>query len=607
MDNLRGLTYSLTAAYGTIKSEPIIRKKQPKGRGSGMWNANEIQSQLAIINGQQAPDLVIENATYLHSIFKQWMQGNIWIQGDRIVYVGERMPAMLDGTDRMDATGKKIVPGYIEPHVHPFQLYNPETFADYASRRGTTTFISDNLILFSMLDRETAFTFIDQLNELPFSFYWWARVDSQTVLQNEKELFNREAIAEWMERPDVLMTGELTGWPRLLQGDPVMLESMLESKRLRKKIEGHFPGASERTLARMKLLGADGDHEAMTVEEVGRRLHQGYATTLRYSSIRPDLPDLLKGIVEKGWDVFDHLMMTTDGSSPSFYQEGVMDQCIQVALDAGVLPIDAYQMASYNVARYYDMTDQHSVIATGRFADLNFLEDEFHPAPTDVLSKGKWILRNGKSSDAFNAVDWNALPRLDLSYELTDEDFVFPSSTGIQMLNDVITKVYKSELDLTSPTIVSGDECYLVLLDKNGKWRVNTMLKGFADQLQGFASSYSNTGDVLLIGQDWREMKRAYDEVKKIGGGMALAENGSIIETLSLTIAGGLSEQPMEIITKEELAMKKALEDRGYAHGDAVYTLLFLQSVHLPHVRITPIGVVQVLKNELLIPKTERR
>ncbi|ARF13847.1 adenine deaminase C-terminal domain-containing protein [Sporosarcina ureae] len=571
-----------------------------------MWSAKEIQSQLAIIDGQKAPDIVIKNATYLHSIFKKWAQGNIWIQGDRIIYVGERMPAMFEGTECVDAYGKKIVPGYIEPHVHPFQLYNPETFADYAARRGTTTFISDNLILFSMLDQQTAFTFIDQLNELPFSFYWWARVDSQTVLQNEKELFNPVDIVKWMERPDVLMTGELTGWPRLLQGDQNIMQSLMESKRLGKKIEGHFPGASERTLARMKLLGADGDHEAMTVDEVGRRLQQGYAATLRYSSIRPDLPDLLKGIVEKEWDVFDHLMMTTDGSTPSFYREGVMDQCIQIALDAGVPPIDAYQMASYNVARYYDITDLHSVIATGRFATLNFLEDEHNPVPTDVLSKGKWVLRDSIPSDTFKAVDWKALPAFELPYELTDEDFTFPSSMGIQMINDVITKVYESDLDLSSPTIASGDECYLMLLDKNGKWRVNTMLKGFGNNLQGFASSYSNTGDVLLIGQDWQEMKRAFNEIKKIGGGMALAENGKIIETLPLQVAGGLSVQAMETIIEEEVAMKKALRERGYAHGDAVYTLLFLQSVHLPYVRITPIGVVQVMKNELLIPHVER-
>lgn len=571
-----------------------------------MWSAQEIQEQLAIINGQKAPDLLIENATYLHSIFKKWMQGNIWIAGDRIVYVGQKLPAQLEGTERVDASGKKIVPGYIEPHVHPFQLYNPETFADFASRRGTTTILADNLLLFTMLDQEKAFSFIEQLNELPFSFYWWARVDSQTVLQNEQQLFNPADIEKWLKRPDVLMAGELTSWPRLLQGDQNMLRSLGEAKREGKKIEGHFPGASERTLARMKLLGTDGDHEAMTVDEVERRLQQGYAVTLRYSSIRPDLPDLLAGILERGWDVFDHLMMTTDGSTPSFYKNGVMDQCIQIALDAGVSPIDAYQMASYNVARYYDMTDLHSVIGTGRYATLNFLEDEWNPVPTDVLSKGQWLVRDGEATETFRAVDWSKIPFFDLPFELNDADFSFSSSTGIQMVNDVITKVYETELDLTKPIISSGNECFLLLLDKQGKWRVNTVLKGFADSLQGFASSYSNTGDVLLIGQNWEEMKRAFNEIKKNGGGMAVAEDGQIVETLPLRISGGLSDEPMEVIMEQELTMKRALKDRGYHHGDVVFTLLFMQSVHLPHVRITPMGLIQVLKNECLISNTER-
>ena len=72
--------------------------------------------------------------------------------------LGREMPAMTEGAEIVDAAGKKIVPGYIEPHVHPFQLYNPRTFADYAARLGTTTFISDNLILFMSLDNETSFS-----------------------------------------------------------------------------------------------------------------------------------------------------------------------------------------------------------------------------------------------------------------------------------------------------------------------------------------------------------------------------------------------------------------------------------------------------------------
>lgn len=586
----------------------VLRKKRGVNSMSGaMWSQKEISNQLQMINGKKAPDLIIKNATYLHSIYKKWMTGTIWIAGDRIIYVGKEMPAIVEGAEIVDAQGKKIVPGYIEPHVHPFQLYNPETFAKFAAQGGTTTFLSDNLTFFLMLDNAQSFSILDQLNKLPFSFYWWARFDSQTVLQKEAELFNPEKVTEWLKRPEVLMGGELTGWPRLLAGDPTMLASLAAAKSAGVKVEGHFPGASERTLARMKLLGTDGDHEAMTIDEVESRLLHGYGVTLRQSSIRPDLPNLLKDIVERELDVFDHLMMTTDGSTPSFYQDGVMDKCIRIALEAGVSPIDAYQMASYNSARYYDMADVHGVIATGRYATLNFLEDEFTPTPTDVLSKGVWLKREGFSIDAFPAIDWSLLPNYNPQFELTADDFMFEQTMGIEMVNDVITKSYEITIDVNVDKLDdSHDESFLVLVDRNGKWRVNTLLKGFASSIQGFATSYSNTGDIILIGKDKREMRNAFNELNRIGGGMAMSDDGEIISSLPLTIAGVLSKEPVEELIIQELALKKALADRGYGFGDAVYTFLFLQSTHLPYVRITQLGLFDVMKNEVFIPAQER-
>lgn len=572
-----------------------------------MWEPKEIKDQLHMIDGKKAPDLIITNAEYLHSIYKKWVTGIIWIAGDRIVYAGKEMPVMTEGAEIFDATGKKIVPGYIEPHVHPFQLYNPRTFADYASRLGTTTFISDNLILFMSLDNETSFGLLDELNKLPFSFYWWARFDSQTILQKEAELFNLASIKEWIERPEVLVGGELTGWPRLMTGEPNMVASVNAAKIGGKKIEGHFPGASERTLARMRLLGTDGDHEAMTIEEVEARLLHGYGVTLRYSSIRPDLPHLLKDIVAKELNVFDHLMMTTDGSTPSFHLDGVMDKCIRAALEAGVPPIDAYQMASYNVARYYDMTDLHGFIATGRFATLNILEDEYNPVPTDVLSKGKWLKRENESTEPFPTIDWSFVEAFAPNFELDESDFIFDNPVGIEMLNDVITKPYNVTIDTKVDKLADDhDESFLMLLDRNGKWHVNTIIKGFATEIQGFASSYSNTGDIILIGKDKKEMHNAFKEIKRIGGGMVLSENGGIVATLPLAIGGGLSAEPVQKLIEQEIELKKALADRGYTKGDAVYTLLFLQSTHLPYIRITQMGLYDVMKKEMIVPVTGR-
>lgn len=571
------------------------------------WKIGEIRQQIAVIDGKIAPSIVLTNARYLHSMYKRWMQGNIWILEDRIVYAGPKMPANTKGTEIVNVKGQTIVPGYIEPHVHPFQLYNPQSLADYSAQLGTTTFFSDNMTFFLKISNKKAFSILDQLKQLPFSYYWWARFDSQTELLHEHDLFTTTSIHEWLERRDVLLGGELTGWPRLIAGDDQMLYWLQVAKSYGKKIEGHLPGASSRTLARMKLFGTDGDHESMTLEEVENRILHGYAVTLRHSSIRPDLPNLLKKILDKDLDIFDHLMMTTDGATPSFYENGLMDQCIQIALDAGVNPIDAYQMAAYNVARYYNMTDLHGFIATGRYATLNILQDEYHPVPLSVLSKGVWLKRDGKKVQSLDGTDFSALGSLDIDFDITEEDCQFSMPFGIEMVNDVITKPYKVSVHTNDGHLSEEhDECYLMLIDRQGKWRVNTLIKGFANKLQGFASSYSCTGDIILIGKDIQAMLQAFRVMKEMDGGIVIVENGEVVERLPLPIGGGLSAEPLEKLIEQEKALKVALAERGYPHGDAIYTLLFLQSTHLPYIRITQRGIFDVMKKKVLFPSVMR-
>ncbi|MBD8027625.1 adenine deaminase [Ureibacillus sp. Re31] len=571
------------------------------------WKIDEIRQQVAVIDGNKAPTIVLKNARYLHSVFKQWLVGNIWILKDRIVYVGKEMPSNLANTEVVDLEGKVVVPGYIEPHVHPFQLYNPQSFADFAAQSGTTTFIADNMNFVFSLPNWKAFSLMNQLKKLPFSFYWWVRFDSQTELDNEDELFTNKSVLEWLERDDVILGGELTGWPRLVRGDDLMLHWIQLAKNKGKKVEGHFPGASEKTLARMKLFGADGDHEAMTVEEVERRILHGLDVTLRHSSIRPDLPQLLKGIIEKKLNIFDHLMMTTDGSTPSFHLDGVMDKCIRIALDEGVSSIDAYNMASYNIARYYSMTHLHGLIATGRFASLNILTDEFSPNPEAVLSKGVWLKQKNEKVNALPKIEWDSLGPLNLSFDLTDDDFQFSMPIGIELVNDVITKPYSISMQFTKKELPLGkDESYLMLVDRQGKWRVNTMIKGFDTRLKGFASSYSNTGEIILIGKSIEDMKVAFNELKRLKGGIVLVENKEVIVSIPLAINGTLFNGDVEEIIQYELALKSALKERGYRHSDAIYTLLFLQATHLPYIRITPRGIYDVMKKKVMLPAVIR-
>ncbi|HDR3882112.1 TPA: adenine deaminase [Bacillus thuringiensis] len=573
------------------------------GENQFRWSNKQLREHVEVIDGKRSPHILLKNATYLNSYMREWVQANIWIYDDRIIYVGEKLPAQLQECEVIDCDEKYVVPGYIEPHAHPYQLYNPETLANYAMQFGTATFINDNLTLFFTLQREEAFRLLDEFEKISASMYWWCRFDGQTELQNGESLFNREEIIEWLKHKAVLQGGELTAWPKLLHGDDEMLHWVQETKRLHKKVEGHFPGASETTLAKLKLLGTDCDHEAMTGQEAFARLMQGYTVSLRNSSIRPDLEVLLKELLELGVKQFDRFILTTDGSHPSFYENGMTNVMISTAIKQGVPVIDAYHMASYNIARYYNMEHLHGSIATGRIANINILESKENPVPISVIAKGKWVKRDGVNKNESVQIDWSKfkVTPLLLDWSIEKEDMIFLHKMGIQLLNNVITKTYTTEIDLNRDELsLDHDECFLMMIARDGVWRVNTVVKGFAKELGGLASSYSGTGDIILIGKNKEEMLTAFHRVKELGGGMVIAEKNEVLHEIALPLLGIMSNLKMNELIQEEKQMVKLLQERGYAYDDPAFTILFFSATHLPFIRITPIGLYDVKNSKVL-------
>ncbi len=573
------------------------------------WKNKQIREHLEVLNGNIAPTIVLKNATYLHSLLKKWVQSHIWIYQDRIVYIGEKLPEKVDHTEIYDCSSSYLVPGYIEPHVHPFQLYNPQTFSEYASLTGTTTFINDNLMLFLQLRKKKAFSLLREFRNLPVTMYWWTRFDSQTEMQSEELTFSHGEVKSWLEHDAVLQGGELTAWPKLLEGDDMILHWIQEAKRMRKVIEGHLPGASDLTLAKMTLLGVDGDHESMTGDDVYKRLIQGLSVTLRHSSIRPDLPRLLKELKEKEITHFDSFMLTTDGSTPGFYEEGVLDHLIRIALDAGVNEVDAYSMASYNVAKYYNITHLHGMIATGRVANINILKDKHDPTPIGVLSKGQWIKKDNQEQISHQIIDWEeaGLVPLELDWTIQQEDLQFSMPFGIEMINDVITKPYSITINGSEDELSTDhDQSYLMLLARDGSWRISTMIKGFSTSVMGLASSFSNTGDIIVIGKRKSDIVCAFNRMKELGGGIVLAEDNKIVHEIPLKLAGLMSDKKMNEVIEEEKQLKVHLKERGYRHDDPIYTLLFLQSTHLPYIRVTQQGIYDVMKKTVLFPTIMR-
>ncbi|MEK3988399.1 MULTISPECIES: adenine deaminase C-terminal domain-containing protein [Robertmurraya] len=573
------------------------------------WKNKHIREHISVLDGNVSPTILLTNAKYLNQTFRAWMTANIWIYDDRIIYVGDQYPDNVDNCEIVDCSGLLLVPGYIEPHAHPFQVYNPHSLAHYASQYGTTTLINDNMVLALQMEKNKAFSFMREMHNSPTSMYWWCRFDAQTEIRDEEQIFSHSNVKSWLEHDAVIQGGELTGWPKLLDGDDMMLHWMQEAKRMRKKVEGHFPGASEKTLAKMMLFGADCDHEAMTGEEIYNRLMQGYMVSLRHSSIRPDLPVLLDEIHQLGITMYDKFMFTTDGASPHFYENGIIDNMIRIAIKKGVPVIDAYNMGTINVARYYNVEHLHGNIATGRVANINFLTDERNPTPVSVLAKGQWVKRDGKDTNAYEQLNWvdMGFEPLKLDWELSMDDFQFSMPFGIKMENAVITKPYSVSIDANYDELsCDHDECFFMLIDKHGKWRINTMLKGFSNKVQGLASSYSTTGDIILIGKNKYEMMNAFHRMVELGGGIVISEERRIVLEIPLPLSGVMSDHSVERLVEEDKELLAYLKTKGYAYGDPIYTLLFFSSTHLPYIRITQQGMYDVMNKMILFPTIMR-
>src|SRR5699024_3961630 len=416
----------------------------------GHWRNREIRHHVSVIDGNEKPTLLLKNATYLNMYTKKWLRANIWIDNERIIYVGERLPES-ENVEVVDCEGKFLVPGYVEPHAHPYQVYNPEQLALHVGKYGTTTLINDNLLWLFFIEKKKGFTLLDDFNKLPIPMYGWGRFDSQTASSEEDEIFNSRNFYDWITHPSVVQGGELTSWPSLMAGDDRLLYWIQETKRLGKPVEGHFPGASEKTLTKMKLFGVNADHEAMTGEEAMKRLELGYQVGLRYSSIRPDLPKIIEEMLEQDLTAFDNLMMTTDGSTPSFYEHGMMNLCIEIAIQKGVPIEEAYRMGSYNHARHVLLDEKIGSIAPGRIAHINFLKAKDNPYPESVLAKGKWLVKEGEEQRLGHVINWEKynLKPLSFDWDISMNDLQFSGPIGLHMVNDVIMKPYAIETDIS--------------------------------------------------------------------------------------------------------------------------------------------------------------
>src|SRR5207253_5006859 len=346
--------------------------------------------------GQAAADLYVRGGTLLNVYTGELYPANVAIAGERIAYVGPRDDMVGSRTTTLEATGRILVPGYIDPHVHPAHLVTPSALARHLLPLGTTTVFADTLQIWELGGLRAFRAVADALARSPLKFYWMIRPHAQSRTTDEARRYPLRDLARAMEHPWTVAVGEVTRWPDAHAGAPDLLRRLAVGQRRGRRVEGHTAGASGEKIAAIAAAGFTSDHEPITAAEVLERARQGIAVMLRESSLRPDLAGLLDALKEAP-ALASRLMLTADGSMPAFMRaHGFVDHLLRVALARGVAPVDAYRMATLNPATYYGLDGDLGGIAPGRYADICLLEDLAEPRPAAVIARGALVAERGR-------------------------------------------------------------------------------------------------------------------------------------------------------------------------------------------------------------------
>ena len=577
--------------------------KESKGRFAGSSRNKE--------------SILLKGGTILNVYSGELLKMNIAIKGERIWYVGPSSDGVSRDTKVLDVGNKVLVPGYIDPHFHPWFTYNPISFGEKACCLGTTTIFCDNLIFYMLMGVRLFEDFIDALSGMPIKFFWFCRAVPQTPMKTEDELFSVENLERLLKNPLVQSLGEITRWPEIVRDNPKILEIIRLTKRLKKRVDGHTAGAKYDQLGILSRAGVESCHESINAKEALERLRLGFYVLLRESSLRRDLSDLLK-IVTKNRVSTDRIMLTTDASSPLFYEKyGATNYLLKIAMNEGIDPITAYRMVTINPAVYFGMDHEIGGIAPGRYADILVLKDLAHPTPELVVSKGRIIAEDSNLIESFPWEGWEAFfPSGSFSghsWSAKDHHFhiasreksiTFPT---IRLINPVITRIEWVDFIIKDGLLDLDDKegfCFLSLINRDGKWVTNGVIQGFGN-VEGLACTFNTAAEILAIGRNPKAMSAAVNRVLDIKGGIVVIEGGRVVHEFSLPLGGLMSDLSMTQLAQKDRELREFLSKRGYPYHDPLYTFIFLPNDFLPDVRINYQGVVDIKNDKVLWPRRD--
>ena len=537
--------------------------------------------------------LVIKNANVVNVFTDEIVRADVAVYEDVIIGVGS-----YSGENEIDAGGAYLAPGFIDAHVHiESSMVIPSSFMKVIMPHGTTTVIADPHEIANVAGAAGIRAMYKLTDELPLRvLFMLPSCVPATPFEHSGAKLVAEDMEQFMHKSRILGLGEVMDANSVINCSQEMLDKLrLFDKR---PIDGHAPMLEGMGLNAYRVAGAFSDHECSTYEEVKQKLATGMNILLRIGSAANNMDDVLRRIAKEKLPTRNMMFCTDDKHIEDIRREGHINANARMAVAAGIDPIDAIKMASYNAARAYGIRGV-GAIAPGYKADMVLLEDLKDFKVKRVISRfglpytGEERLPSPLlPPQVFNSVRLPEISKDDLALKC------HVSAPVIKMIpHQLVTElVYRDvERDENGCFIPSEGMVKLAVIERHhatGSMAVG-ILEGLGIKHGAVASTVAHDSHNLVVaGDNDEDMLMAIESLRECGGGYSVVSRGVVLARLPLPIAGLMTAAPVNDVLEIQQALLDALYSLGAKRdSDPLIALSFMALPVIPAVKLTDEGL----------------
>jgi len=567
--------------------------------------------------GDDFADLILQNCSLINVYTNEIQEKTqISIKNDRIAFVGEdashtRGPK----TKILDVKNKHVCPSFVDPHIHIDHFLTPAEFVKKSLLCGVTSLFPDSIDIVSVCGYRGFKEFLRQTQNLPMRFF-------HTIpggLPVDRKFSHGKTLSIEEEKQaigfqSVVGLGEVFSWTKVTKRDPRTIKSLKQMHENHCIINGHTAGASGKKLNSYISSGIFSCHEPINFDQVLERLRLGMWIMVREGSIRRDLKEIIPLVLSHG-TYKNRLMFCSDGLDPfDISNIGHIDHCVRESIKLGMNPIDAISLASKNCFDYYKMGNDFGGIGPGKIADILILDDYKKIKINKVILGGKIVVSNGKILETIHSPkipNWITktvkLPKLSNNYFHVHSKNNTETVNIISMNTEIVTKKSTANLSVKDSNVLSShdkDIWKVAAMDRTFGSDTHTVgfLENFGADIGAFASTWSfHENDMIVIGSNEKDMIDAANKLVKSQGGMIVIKDGKTLASLPFQMAGIISTDAVDKVTKNFTKINDVLLDAGCKFKKPHLIPLFLPFLALPDIRILYNGIVDV-KSRKFIP-----